>query len=69
MNGANVLLNPKNIVNITFKINNNLQFLSLFCSEDFVAVSQYINFIIARKILSDNTDNITIPRLRTPELI
>jgi len=48
---------------IRFKINNKLQFLSLFCSEDFVAVYQNRNLIVACEILSDNTEEFTIPRL------
>ena len=63
MNGANILLNQKKVAYIKFKINNKLQFLSLFCSEVFVALSQHRNFIIERKILSDNTEGFTIPSL------
>ena len=69
MNGANVLLNKKNVAYIKFIINNKLQFLSSFRSEVFVAVSQYRNLIMACKTLSENIKDFTIPRLRIPELI
>jgi hypothetical protein len=59
----------KIVAYIKLKINNKLHFLSLFCSEVFVSVSQYRNLIRACKMLSDNTEDFTIPRLRTAELI